>query len=88
MNNFRWNVPFMQMGRRRGFMGWNNRRNQNWGRWSMFMTLLGAGAGATWFGLTRQDQGNGEKTVRERFTDVPDRTETAFAREFLTDESE
>ncbi|SFL73675.1 hypothetical protein SAMN04488054_104109 [Salibacterium qingdaonense] len=52
------------------------------------MTLLGAGAGATWFGLTRQDQGNGEKTVRERFTDVPDRTETAFAREFLTDESE
>ncbi|MGY4689968.1 hypothetical protein [Salibacterium sp. K-3] len=88
MNNFRWNVPFLQMGRRRGFMGRTNRRNRNWGIWSMVMTLVGAGAGAAWFGLSRQEQTNGENPVQERFSDIPDRTETAFAREFLTDESE
>ncbi|SFP45742.1 hypothetical protein SAMN05518683_105164 [Salibacterium halotolerans] len=52
------------------------------------MTLLGAGAGAAWFGLSRQDQTERENPVREQFSDIPDRTETAFAREFLTDDSE
>ncbi|MFZ4452426.1 hypothetical protein [Salibacterium aidingense] len=87
MNNFRWNVPFFRMGRRRGFMGWNNRANNNWGRWSMFLTLLGAGAGAAWVGLT-QGRMNNRQPVRERFSDIPARTETAFAEEFMPDESE
>ncbi|MFB4162357.1 hypothetical protein ACE1TI_00685 [Alteribacillus sp. JSM 102045] len=86
MNNFRWLAPFLNMGRRRRFMGWNRGNNRGGMGTGMVLTLIGIGAGAAWAGLA-QGRNNGRQPVRNMLSNVQramPNTETAFSEELTT----
>ncbi|WP_240375479.1 hypothetical protein [Bacillus piscicola] len=87
MNNFRWMKRLMNTGRKRRFFAMNRQNNR--GRMGMFLTLLGVGAGAAWYGLAQGRDNNKERSSRS-LVNMPSAakaampsTETAFAEELL-----
>ncbi|MFB5662461.1 hypothetical protein [Alteribacillus sp. HJP-4] len=82
---FRQNNPFFKMGRRRNFFGAKRRGNR--GRMGMFLSLLGVGAGAAWFGLSQgrtQNSQQMQNMLSGLQRNMP-AAETAFSEEITPD---